>query len=156
MVLETGLYLTELVSPGDGRKLYGHHPLDPKFRVRLVDTPYGTNQNLAAQKGRFTCLAVERGATIHDDTPLNVAHDDFKKSRKSSTDGSIGPPDIQDFIKFELPLVETPKFFAWLIRRGFDAAKVYPGLPGIVQAIEEANEVDLWIEIVENSRKTAA
>jgi FRG domain len=155
MVLETGLYFAELVSPGNGRTLYGQQPLDPKFRVRLVDTPYGTNQNLAAQKGRFTCLAVDPDAAVVDDTPLNIAHEHFKKLRKSLTDGSAEPSDIQDFMKFELPLVETPNFFLWLIQRGYDAAKVYPGLRGIAQATEEANLVDRWSVIVENSRRAS-
>jgi hypothetical protein len=131
---EQSFRMTELISAGDGAPVLGVSRIDPKCRIRVVDPPYGTNANLSAQKGRFTCVAVDRDhPEMKVDTPLDKAHEYIFTLRK--VEGSEEPP--HSLTCFELPIGEAPKLFQWLIKRECDAARVFPGLRGVAAAAEE-------------------
>jgi hypothetical protein len=137
MALETILLMSELITAGDGRPVFGQIKIDTKFRVRIVDTPYGSNLNLAAQKGRFTCLVVDKGVTsVSEDTPLDAALEKFSQLRGVAERVGDGPL-IPDFCRLTLPIAQVPRLLHWLRMREYDAAKVFPGLHSIFKATEE-------------------
>lgn len=136
-VYEQNFHLTELISPGGGQPILGKSPIDPKCRIRMVDCPYSSNANLAAQKGRFTCVSIDNDhPTLREDAPLDEVNRYFLESRQTPDATSVEAIENHP-VMFTLPLTESPKLLHWLHQNGYDAARIYPGLRGVVLAIEE-------------------
>ena len=137
---EQSFQMTDLISTGDGQAALGASKIDPKCRIRVIDSPYASNPNLGAQKGRFTCVHVDKG---HDKITSETSLDDVQKYIFDVRQGPLGsdeatpqklPPQI---VKLSLPLLESSKLFSWLMKQDYDAARIFPGLRGIALAAEE-------------------
>ena len=134
---------TVMVSPGNGKKTMGiGKPVDLKCRIHLIDAPYRGNPNLAAQKGRFTFVSVDKGnndisASTPMDRVLKYVFDERKKGilTDSSEHSGVSPPG--HLKKITLQLEDTPDLFKWLIDFGYDASRLFPGFQGCNEAIRE-------------------
>jgi hypothetical protein len=93
--------------------------------------PYHGNPNLSAQRGIFTLWRPDDGSHFCDDRPLtNQIHDWLKQRHRDLQEDGI-------FRRIDLPAREAPNLMLALMKRGYDAARLFPGYGGAAKAVEE-------------------
>ncbi|HEY5373209.1 MAG TPA: FRG domain-containing protein [Polyangiaceae bacterium] len=102
--------------------------------LRVVTAPRASNPNLHAQAGVFT----ESWSAIV--APLEAIVGDLlvRLARDSS---APWPPAQPPLVRFDLPTAQAPRLLRLLAYEQVDAARMFPGLGGVVAAIQEQS---LW------------
>lgn len=108
------------------------------FRLRIIRPSYSSNPNLAAQLGLFTLWQIEKcplfpineNLNFSDRTPLDKLITDCLERNKVEMAEPI-------FYRITLPRSESSSILDFLFRKGYDAAKLFPGYGGACKAVEE-------------------
>ncbi|TGQ12190.1 MULTISPECIES: FRG domain-containing protein [unclassified Mesorhizobium] len=112
------------------------------YQIDVVEVPYAGNPNLAAQKGLFTNATPTRPRIQelgHAPEQIDLVHAVstlFSQSKGSAVDGMVNrrpkPDDLLPpmFFKATLPRSEAKPLLRLLRSRGYDGARLFPGLKG--------------------------
>lgn len=120
------------------------------YKLVIIRPPYAGNPNLAAQQGLFTLWPIERlpiipqnddkmDGRLRDNTPLDkLITDVFEQA-----DITIETPLIY---RITLPQEESITILDYLFKKGYDAAKLFPGYGGACEAVNERERLLLLQE----------
>ena len=108
------------------------------FRLRTIRPSYSSNPNLAAQFGLFTLWQIDKSPVfqIEDNLsfcgriPLDKLITDCLELNKVEMAEPV-------FYRITLPQSESASILDFLFRKGYTAAKLFPGYGGASKAVEE-------------------
>jgi hypothetical protein len=106
-------------------------------RFQIVEVPYSSNPNLAAQAGLFTLDRRARvGGRLEESLPAAInAKSDARGLRRIAGLPRFKTPAV--FHKLTLPHAEARNLLRLLATEGISAATVFPGLKGVVESLKE-------------------
>jgi FRG domain len=105
--------------------------MDSESPLLMPMPPYHGNPNLAAQRGLFTLWRPGDRAQIIECLSLtDQVHGWLRTYKPDVTDQDI-------FTRVELPASEAPRLLRLLMKRGYDAARVFPGYAGAARAVKQ-------------------
>ena len=112
------------------------------FRLKIIRPSYSGNPNLAAQLGLFTLWQInkhpifplEENLSFNNSTPLDKLITDCLDRNKVEISDPI-------LYRITIPQSESVAILEFLFRKGYDAARLFPGYGGVCKAVEEINHI---------------
>jgi hypothetical protein len=113
--------------------------------IYVIDTPTAGNNNLTAQRGRFT-LVIPSGDWIQpvDRRPLEEITSDVASVVAKSDCAKFTPQPF--FRKVVLPVSQSPQLLKHLHSLGYHAGRIYPGLKGCEMALKEMERIASFVD----------
>jgi hypothetical protein len=118
--------------------------------IAVIDAPYSSNPNLAAQKGRFTTVldSSEQFGTKSEECykPLDKVYGDIciEAEEKGLIKTMLLPDEFDSskvFTKITLPISRAPFLLNRLYQLGYNASRIFPGYSGCIKSVNELLEI---------------
>jgi hypothetical protein len=122
--------------------------------IAVIDVPYASNPNLAAQKGRFTTV-LDSSQKFYTDSkechkPLDEVYRDIciEGEKNDSISIMMLSKDFESskaFAKYTLPVSRAPFLLNKLYKLGYTASHIFPGYAGCIKSVDELLEIRKYI-----------
>lgn len=150
-IFEPLLARTSLHKSGVGHDDLGtYSATEPRCAISLIEAPYRGNPNLAAQRGKFTCMSVDDDHNlISESTSLDIGLNgisDVEKRNYSKRNTKRPFDDFYQYLrKYTLSSEHIPDLFYAVINLGYDKSMIYPGFSSCSEVIKEKFRCDTLI-----------